>query len=375
MGCGVVYVLDMCIFFVDCVLVESAALVPRAYMCNLLIYTCNQHQIGLGSMHDHIKRLKLKIREMEVATLANEARLKASEDKLEHQQRIIDGNVVLLETLETQHTNAQAEHADCSVLLQTVQAEHAALHALHVRQQLVLANSETERQEERQEASDAFQLEIARLRENNESLVLQTTSLKLERNALKKKESNAKRSVLRSFQWREDKVDASVLRGAVGFWGATSELVGDDADEEQKRMSNRARKNILKVIIEQGFNGELHDDMEKAFVKKKRFKVFALTKMSDLESKFGGEAIGSIAHCEVGHEKHMRGLIPSSTSVQKMQRKINRKAADIVLSCMPTSKTWCWGDGTGSQLCEGVYRYVKAVYYDKWDSRVTSDDP
>ena len=325
-------------------------------------------------MHDHIQRLKLKIREMEVATLANEARLKASEDRLEHQQRIIDGNVVLLETLHTQYNNAQAEHADCSVLLQNVQAEHAALHALHVRQQLVLANSETERQE-REEANDALQLEVEILRENNEALVLQTTSLKLERNARKKKESNAKRSVLRSFQWREDKVDASVLRGAIGFWAATSELVVDDADEEQKRMSNRARKNILKVIIEQGFNGELHDDMEKAFVKKKRFKVFALTKMSDLESKFGGEAIGSIAHCEVGHEKHMRGLIPSSTSVQKMQRKINRKAADIGLSCMPTSKTWCWGDGTGSQLREGVHRYVKAVYHDKWDSRVTSEDP
>jgi hypothetical protein len=113
----------------------------------------------------------------------------------------------------------------------------------------------------------------------------------------------------------------------------------------------------------------------KAFVKEKGFKVFALTKMSDMESKFRGEAIGSIAHCKVGHEKHMRGLIPSSTSVQKMQRKINRKAADIGLSCMPTSKTWCWGDGTGSQLREGVHRYVKAVYYDKWDSRVTSGDP
>ena len=88
-------------------------------------------------MHDHIERLKLKIREMEVATLANEARLKASEVRLEHQERTIDGNAVVLENLQTQHTNAQAEHA--------------ALHALHVRQQLVLANSETERQE-RQEA-------------------------------------------------------------------------------------------------------------------------------------------------------------------------------------------------------------------------------
>jgi hypothetical protein len=104
-------------------------------------------------------------------------------------------------------------------------------------------------------------MEVAHLRENNEALLLETTSLKLERNARKKKESNAKRSVLRSFQWREDKVDASVLRGAVAFWGATSELA-DDADEEKKRMSNRARKNILKVIVEQGFSGELHDDMD-----------------------------------------------------------------------------------------------------------------
>jgi hypothetical protein len=103
--------------------------------------------------------------------------------------------------------------------------------------------------------------------------------------------------------------------------------------------------------------------------------VFALTKKSDLESKFGGEAIGSISHCEVGHVKHMRGLMPSSTSVQKMQRKMNRKAADLGFSCMPTTKTWCWGDETGNQLREGVHRYVKAVYYDKWDSRVTADDP
>jgi hypothetical protein len=80
-----------------------------------------------------------------------------------------------------------------------------------------------------------------------------------------------------SYQWCKDKVDASVLRGAVAFGGATAELV-DDANDDKKRMSNRARKNILKVIVEQGFNGELHDDIEKAFMKKKRFKVFALTK-------------------------------------------------------------------------------------------------
>jgi hypothetical protein len=131
--------------------------------------------------------------------------------------------------------------------LQNVHAQHAAaLQVVHARQQLVLENRQTER-EESQKASDAFVAEVARLRAENDALVIETTSLKFERNAQKKEESNAKRSVLRSFQWREDKVDASELRGAVAFWGATAEVV-DDADDEKKRRSNKARQNILKII-------------------------------------------------------------------------------------------------------------------------------
>jgi hypothetical protein len=180
--------------------------------------------------------------------------------------------------------------------------------------------------------------------------------------------------VLRTFDWRERHVDAAVLRGVVAFWAATPDPVEDDM-EDKKRLSNKARKNILKVIVEQGFHGELYDDLKKEFVQKKRFKVFALTKKSDLESKFGGEAVGSIAHCEPGHHKHMRGLMPSATSIGNMHRKMNRRAAELGLSCMPETKTWCWGDSTGNQLREGVHRYIKAVYYDKWDTRVTADDP
>ena len=336
---------------------------------------------------NHIERLKSKISALLVNRQASDARQIASDERLEQQQRLIDSNALLIQTLQTQQgvialllETAEAEKIAVNVtlernsaLLQTAQAEHAALQVVHLRQAIVLANSQTESQE-RQEARDAFELEVAYLRDNNDALGVESLALKQERSARKKKDSNAKRSVLRSFDWREDKVDASVLRGAVAFWGATTGLVEDDT-EEQKRISNKARQNILKVIVEQGFNGELHDDMEKAFVKKKRFKVFALGKKSDLESKFGGEAIGSIAHCEIGHEKHMRGLMPSSTSVHNMHRKMNRKAALLGLSSMANNKTWCWGDGTGNQLREGVHRYVKSVYYNKWDTRVTADDP
>ena len=33
------------------------------------------------------------------------------------------------------------------------------------------------------------------------------------------------------------------------------------------------------------------------------------------------------------------------------------------------------GRHNGNQLCEGLHRYIKAVYYDKWDPRVTAADP
>ena len=231
---------------------------------------------------NHIERLKSKISALLVNRQASDARQIASDERLEQQQRLIDSNALLIQTLQTQQgvialllETAEAEKVAVNVtlernsaLLQTAQAEHAALQVVHLRQAIVLANSQTESQE-RQEARDAFELEVAYLRDNNDALGVESLALKQERSARKKKDSNAKRSVLRSFDWREDKVDASVLRGAVAFWGATTGLVEDDT-EEQKRISNKARQNILKVIVEQGFNGELHDDMEKAFVKKKK---------------------------------------------------------------------------------------------------------
>jgi hypothetical protein len=192
---------------------------------------------------NHIDRLKSKISEMEDSRVASEGLQRANQERLEQQERTIASNALLLEALRRQHANVLADKVSLNLtidnnalLLQTVQAEHAA--ALQARQ----------------EARDSFVAEVARLRAENDALVIETTSLKCERNACKKKEANAKRSVLRSFDWREEKVDASVLRGAVAFWGATAEVV-DEADEDKKRRSNKARQKILQIIVEQGFNG------------------------------------------------------------------------------------------------------------------------
>jgi len=318
---------------------------------------------------NHIERLKYNISEMEVASRATEVRLIASEAQVEDQQGIINSNALLLQGLQTEQANALLERAR----LDQMEVQHILLQAEHLRVQRILEDSERVRNE-KVEACNAFEDEVQALRAESQARLFKTEVLMAERKCLKKKEANAKRTVLRTFNWREAHVDASVLRGAVAFWAATPEGLQED-NEDKKRMSNKARKKILKVIVEQGFNGELHDELEKDFVKKKRFKVFTLVKKSDLESKFGGEAIGSISHCENGHQKHMRGLIPSSGSIGNMQRKLNRQASLLGLSCMPEAKTWCWGDSLGNTLHEGVHRYIKAVYYDKHDTRVTEDDP
>ena len=216
--------------------------------------------------NSHIDRLKFKIREMEVKRLETEALLKASEERLASQQHTIESNALLLESLQVEQSNAQAEKVALNLalenngfMLQTVQAEQAALQCDHATVQVAFANSGRETRE-KQAACDVFEVEVTLLRERNEALLLKTASMQHERRARKKKESNAKRSVLKSFQWREPYVDASVLRGAVAFWGATPDPE-EDANEEKTRLSNKARQNILKVIVEQGFNGELYDAM------------------------------------------------------------------------------------------------------------------
>jgi hypothetical protein len=135
------------------------------------------------------------------------------------------------------------------------------------------------------------------------------------------------------------------------------------------------RKTILKAMFKHGFDGELETEFEKDVIKKKRWNVFELARLSDLESKFNSEAIGSIAHAETGLAKNRQGLLPSATTFNNCLMDLNRKAARKGFSCMPDTNTWCWGDEEGNTLHEGVHRYVKALYFDAWDSRVSADDP
>ena len=208
------------------------------------------------------------------------------------------------------------------------------------------------------------------LRGRVEEVMGTVTTLKRDNARRTHKEYNTKRSVLRSFKWNISRVDPDLFRVATAFWGATQ-----DNSETLGRTTKEMRKKTLKALIKQCFDGELYVEIEKEIMKKVRFKVWKLARLSDLESKFNADAVGSIAHAQEGLKKYMRGLLPSDTTVRNCLTKINRGAMDKGLSCMIDTKTWCWGDAHGNKLKEGAHRYIKSVYVDKWDTRVTADKP
>ena len=285
---------------------------------------------------------------------------------------------ILLSSSETKRLEAEAKLADAEFMLAEREAE------LLERERVIVALQATKESlqntlKDSMKATDtghlarlAFEEEIALLRERSGVIQDSLESLEEDKLLRKQNEYKAKSSLLRSFRWKEKEVDPVVLHGAVAFWAATGEK---DCTESSCRTSKETRKIILKAIIKDGFGGELQDELAKDVVKKKRFKVFDLARLSDLESKFNSEALGSIAHCETGLKKHQQGLLPSATRFNNCLMNINREASRKGFNCMPATNTWCWGDEEGNTLREGVNRYVKAVYFDAWDSRATENDP
>ncbi len=64
-------------------------------------------------------------------------------------------------------------------------------------------------------------------------------------------------------------------------------------------------------LTNHGFNGRVHDVMEKKFLYMNKFNVVKLCRKSDVESKFNSCALQSMADCQAGKQKFDRGLLCS----------------------------------------------------------------
>ena len=316
-----------------------------------------QSGVCVFMVHQHVERLRKLLRHSESKCADGEAKLADSEAKrADAEAKLAEREAKLLER--------EAKLLEGERVIAGLQDNKVSLQETLKQSMLETNMGKLARQ--------ACEEEITLLRKRSGVILESLDSLEEEKLARKQHHYKAKNSVLRSFQWKEKEIDPVILEGAVAFWAATGEK---DCTGTSTRTSKEMRKSILKAIIKDGFEGELQAELEKEVVKKKRFKVFDLAKLSDLESKFNSKALGSIAHCEPGLQRYHQGLLPSATTFNNCLMGLNREATRNGFSCMPETNTWCWGDAEGNTLKEGVHRYVKAVYFDAWDSRATADDP
>jgi hypothetical protein len=72
-------------------------------------------------------------------------------------------------------------------------------------------------------ARQACEEEITLLRNRSGVILESLDSLEEEKLARKQRYYKAKKSVLRSFPWKEKEIDPFILEGAVAFWAATGE--------------------------------------------------------------------------------------------------------------------------------------------------------
>ena len=61
-------------------------------------------------------------------------------------------------------------------------------------------------------------------------------------------------------------------------------------------------------------------ELEKEFVKSKKFCPIRLAKSSDVDSRFNVSAASAIAHCEEKRKKYERGIIPSDQTCRRVMQ-------------------------------------------------------
>jgi DNA repair exonuclease SbcCD ATPase subunit len=209
--------------------------------------------LGVAAMvHKQIERMKRKLSDIELENAQYKARSEEGVALAEEQKRTIQNKLLVIEALQKRFSEHEEAHIATQMHIQSMEDERTALQSHNTTLMQTLNASQGEK--------TILREQCAEISDKNATLIKEEHSRKQE-------VRNAKRSVLRSFNWREKNVNAAVLRGAVTFWGATK-APGHQENGENKRISCLARKQILKVIIEQGFNGELHDELEKEFMEK-----------------------------------------------------------------------------------------------------------
>ncbi len=110
-----------------------------------------------------------------------------------------------------------------------------------------------------------------------------------------KSEYRLKHQVLKAFEWDEATANPVFLRAVCAFWAALSvPQLADDGSNRKQRISQRDRFQIWKELTLDGWGGKMRIELEREFVKSKKFCPILLAKASDVDSRFNVSAASAI---------------------------------------------------------------------------------
>jgi hypothetical protein len=135
---------------------------------------------------------------------------------------------------------------------------------------------------------------------------------------------------------------------------------------------------MLQQLCENGFNGRPMAEMEKRWMKAKRFRVARLARVSDMDSSFNPTAVGAMRACEGDVGKGEMGLLCGASTIRRRLPRVHELAVRIGWTWSPPDLNghgWCWGCDEHGAFTKGVNLCVKLVYHDVRAETVSTEHP
>jgi hypothetical protein len=191
--------------------------------------------------------------------------------------------------------------------------------------------------------------------------------------------SKTKARVLRAFKWEENTANPVLLRAVTDFWYALSVATKGDENDTKQRLTHKDVMMIWKEVTLTGWDGNMRKELQKEFIRSKKYCPIQMARSSDVNCTFNVRAASDIAKCDLTRKKYERGLLPSDQTCRRVMQCVYNAAVQVGFSSFPVLENgniWCWGDADG-RFTNGVNRYVYEVYC-KLDPRcelAPQDDP
>ncbi len=115
----------------------------------------------------------------------------------------------------------------------------------------------------------------------------------------RKNKSETKVRVLRAFEWEENTANPMLLRAVTDFWYALSVATEGDQSDTKQRLTQKDVMMIWKEVTLNGWDGKMRIELQKEFIRSKKYCPIQMARSSDVNCTFNVRAASDIAKCDL----------------------------------------------------------------------------